>query len=173
MVRLGSGFFAVLVISFVVHEAAHARTGVALGQAMAVGLNHAVPLGGALTEGQAALVSIAGPIVTILIALVAFALARRSTAAMLFVLAAFVSRLLATIVSLFHPNDEMRVSLYLGLGPWLLPLLVTAGLGALAVLALRGHPIGWRGGLGLYLGGSLALGLILGLDRVLPPIVLG
>lgn len=154
-----------LVLTFVVHEAAHWAMGVALGHEMRVGLNGATAVGGGASARDAFLISAAGPFVTIVQALVAFQLvrSRASTLAYAMLFAACFMRFAAAVVSVAHPNDEARLSLALGWGPWTVPALVVAGLLALTWSAGTRLRIGWRMNALLYLTASVVVAALVAL----------
>ncbi|MDY8137420.1 hypothetical protein [Aquimarina sp. 2201CG5-10] len=116
-----------VVLSFFFHELAHWATGELLGYTMGMTLNSAF-----LTEGEyhtawhSNLISAAGPLFTILTAFLFFYVIRKTKNKYWypFLFFAFYSRLMAMIVSIFNPNDEARISAWLGLGYWILPLIV-------------------------------------------------
>ncbi|WP_299440002.1 hypothetical protein [uncultured Aquimarina sp.] len=116
-----------VVSSFFFHELAHFITGKLLGYEMGMTLNSAFLLEG---EYQSAwhqqLVSAAGPLFTMLQAFVIFYFIKKTNNKYWypFLFFAFYSRVLAMIISIFNPNDEARISAWLGLGYWMLPLLV-------------------------------------------------
>lgn len=147
--------FAVMLATFMLHEGAHGLAGAALGQAMEVSLNHARPVGGAAPKLQETLISAAGPAVTALGALLVLLSGWRMLLAFQIVFAAFLMRLLATVVSLRNPNDEMRVSESLGWSPWTLPIAVTSALFIIVLIVSAGARPGWRT-LGLTLLGAIA-----------------
>jgi len=84
-------------------------------------------------------VDAAGPLFTLLQAILAFVLLVRtgSRLAYPFVLSSLIMRILATGISVFNPNDEARLSLALGLGTWTLPLAMCIALLALTIAASR------------------------------------
>lgn len=164
-------YYAVLLLavlfSFVAHELAHWGAGEALGLDMTMSLNRAYVAGGAASPRDALIIGLAGPIFTIVQALVAAVfLWRGAVLAYAFVFAAFMMRLSATFVSFALPNDEMRASVALGLGAWTLPALVTLGLLALTIAASRRLGIGWRTNLLSYMVTSLATAAIVFSDRL-------
>ena len=59
-------------------------------------------------------------------------------------------------VSLFHFNDEARISDLLGLGPWTLPSLMVGVLLILTVVASRRLRLGWKTNAGAYLVSTVA-----------------
>ncbi|MBQ0735511.1 hypothetical protein [Aquimarina celericrescens] len=116
-----------VVSSFFFHELAHLVAGELLGYPMKMTLNSTF-----LAEGEYAnpwhqqLVSAAGPIFTIVISFVFFYIIRKTNNTYLypFLFFGFYMRFMAMIISIIHPNDEARISAWLGLGYWILPLLV-------------------------------------------------
>jgi hypothetical protein len=154
--------FVVVVILNLVHEAGHGLAGKAMGYDVIVRTNHAAVASGRFVSATDSLImSAAGPLVTVVIALAAWFYARRgSVLAAGVVLAALASRLLAAVVSLNYHNDEARISTALGLGKWTLFAIVILLLGLLAASALRGKHLGWRWYLGAYIGASLGTALV-------------
>jgi hypothetical protein len=153
-------------VTFLVHESAHWLVGQGLGYDMSMSLNGAAPRGGFATSADAMWVSAAGPIVTILQAVLAFwwLRARDSSAAYAMLFVAWFMRFAAMMVSLMHPNDEARISVFLGLGQWTLPALVVLSLLALLWSANRRLAIGWKVNLGSYALCSVAFALLVMLD---------
>lgn len=154
--------FAVVVVLNLVHEAGHGLAGKAMGYDVVVRTNHAAVASGAFKVASDSLImSAAGPLVTIAIALVAWLYARRGSGlAAGVVLAALVSRVIAAVASLNYPNDEARISIALGLGKWTLFGGVILLLGLLSASALRGKHLGWRWYLGAYIGASLGFAVV-------------
>ncbi|WP_109809358.1 hypothetical protein [Sphingosinithalassobacter portus] len=174
MIQFGLRFFLILVLTFLLHEGAHALSGLALGFPVEIGLNHVRPVGDVAPDAaQAMLMSAAGPVATIAIALVAWATIGRSVTGFLIVLAAFVCRAMAMVVSLWNPNDEMRISQALGIGAWTLPIVVTLLLAMLVWAAARGKRLRGRHWLALYISGSIALAAVVGADMMLPRLIVG
>ncbi len=168
--KLKPAFFLWLVVVFFVtnllHEGAHWLAGAAFGFDMRFGLN-AVRYLSPAEPWQRMVTDAAGPVFTILQGIVAYVLVQRSGSqlAFAFLYTAAFSRLTALLVSVMHPNDEARVSMYLGMGKWTLPVLVAGGLIALVVVASRRLALGWKDQLLCYLVASLAVSAIVGLDR--------
>ncbi|MDY6924196.1 MAG: hypothetical protein SWI22_09600 [Pseudomonadota bacterium] len=171
--RTGWGFYGLVFlagfVTFAVHEGGHWLAAALLGHEAYFGLNSAGARGTVGTVDQM-IISAAGPAVTAAQALIALWLvqARASAAAWIFLFWAAFMRLMATGVSLFHPNDEARISDWLGWGMWTLPVLVTVALlGLLAVGTMR-LGVGWKT-LGLtWLVASVAVSAVVGLDMVMP-----
>ncbi len=155
------GFF-----TFVLHEAAHWVAGITLGYDMEARLN-AVRATTFVLPFHKALIEAAGPLVTILQAFIAFAVVRRSRSntAFAFVYVATFMRLLATVISLFHPNDEARLSMYFGLGTWTLPIIVSFGLLMLTWRASQRLALTWKEHALCYLTTSASISLVVGVDR--------
>lgn len=169
---LRRSFFPWLILAFfvtnLVHEASHWLMGAALGFEMRFGLNGVSYLS-ASAPWQRALADIAAPTVTVLQAFIAYACVMRtaSVKAFGFLYAAFFMRLAASLISVIYPNDEARVSLFIGLGKWTLPALVTAVLLILVAKASKHLRLGWKDQLASYVIASLSISAIVALDRVL------
>jgi hypothetical protein len=158
-------FVFVFLITNLVHEGGHWLMATVLGLDPHFGLNivrYAVN-----APWQRALADAAGPLVTIVQGIFAFLVVKRSASvkAFAFLYAAAFMRTVAMLVSVMHPNDEARLSMYFGLGKWTLPILVAAGLIALAVKGSRRLGLTWKDHLLCYLVASLAVSAIVGLDR--------
>lgn len=170
--KLIASMFVVMFATFIIHEGAHALAGAALGHAMEVSTNHANPVGGAAPQQHATLISAAGPAATVLGAIAVLVSSWRMLLAFQIVLAAFLMRLLATGVSLFNPNDEMRISSSLGWNPWALPIAVTAVLLLVTLLVAAGARPSWKSvGLSL-LGAAAAIALATAGESYLPQLTI-
>ncbi len=141
---------------------AHGLAGKAMDYSVIVRSNHASVEGGVFRSATDALImSAAGPLVTLVIALVAWPMARRgSKLAAGVVFAALASRLIAAVVSLNYPNDEARISLALGFEKWTLFAVVIVSLAALTVSVLRRQSVDGRWYLGAYIGASAGFALL-------------
>ncbi len=158
--------------TFMLHEAAHYFAGFVLGYDMTARLNGVSSLTPALAVHKA-IIDAAGPLMTIAQAAVAFILLTRFKLPNTFVpafaflyFAAFM-RVLATGVSIFNLNDEARLSMYLNLGTWTLPIIVSMTLVLLTWRASRLLALNWKQHLACYLTASIAVSLVVGLDRLL------
>ena len=170
--RTGRGFYVLMFIAgfvtFVLHEGGHWLAALLLGHEAYFGLNSAGARGGVDTLDHM-IISAVGPAVTVVQALVALWLvqARASPAAWVFLFWAAFMRFMATVISLFNPNDEARISEWLGWGEWTLPVLVTAALfGLLAIGSLRLR-VSWRTLALSWVVASVAVSAVVGLDMAL------
>lgn len=171
--RTGWSFYGLVFVAgfvtFLLHEAGHWLAAVLLGHEAYFGLNSA----GArnpVSATEEAIISAAGPMVTIVQGLVALWLvqARASAAAWIFLFWAAFVRFMATVVSLFNPNDEARISEWLGWGMWTLPALVTLGLFGLLVIGSVRLKVGWKTLALTWVVASAAVSAVVGLDMIIP-----
>jgi hypothetical protein len=164
-------FYAILfcigILSFVIHEFAHWIAGVALGHDMVASPNHVWPRG-AVSAGDLLVICAAGPLVTVAQGIAGVWLVRLGRPMFGFALLymAFFMRLLATVISLFNPNDEAKVSQLLGVGTWTLPLMVVAGLFILFLSSSRKLELKFRDQLFCFVVASVVISLIVGVDTV-------
>jgi hypothetical protein len=156
-----AGFF-----TFILHEAAHWVAGTTLGYDMQMRLN-AVTATSAVLPLHKAVIDAAGPLATILQAVVSFALVirYRANSAFVFLYMPAFMRVLATVISVFNSNDEARLSIYWGLGPWTLPLMVSVSLLFLFWRASRHLQLTWKEQLFCYVVASASVSLVVGADR--------
>lgn len=119
--------FIAVVFTWILHEMAHWLTGTLMGYNMLMSLNKVFPASGYNAKIDYHLVSAAGPLITLLEAIIVFILIRRRKRIVLypFLFACFYTRLLATFMSFHRLNDEARISSALGVGSFTLPLIVT------------------------------------------------
>ena len=147
--RTGIGFYLLAFVAgfvtFALHEGGHWAVAELLGYEAHYGLNRAGARA-ATDPVHIALITAAGPVVTIVQGLLALWLvqARRSAAAWIFLFWAAFMRLMATVISLWNPNDEARLSEQFGLGAWTLPVVVTLALLALLAVGSRRIRAGWK-----------------------------
>ena len=170
--RTGAGFyglvFAAGFITFALHEGGHWLAGTLLGHEAHYGLNGAgVRANVTWTHGM--IIIAAGPAVTIAQGLIALWLvqARASAAAWVFLFWAAFMRFKATVITLWNPNDEARIGLELGLGPWPLPVVVTGGLFVLLAIGSRRLKMSWTTLALSWVVASVAASAIVGLDMVM------
>jgi hypothetical protein len=165
-------FYAELVliglVTYLLHEGAHWLAGTAMGLPMVAHLNGVV-LQVPASAGQHAIIDIAGPLVTIVQALFAYAMVKRSASLRAFgylYMAGFM-RIVAGFISFIYLNDEARFSRFLQLPAFVVPLVVGLFLFALIVLASRRLQLGWKTQVACYLVASLTLSLIVGGDMLM------
>ena len=169
--RTGAGFYGLVFIAgfvtFALHEGGHWLAAVLLGHEAYFGLNSAGARGTVSTVDHM-IISAVGPAVTAVQALVAFWLvqARASAAAWIFLFQAAFMRFMATVISLFNPNDEARISEWLGWGMWTLPVLVTVALFALLAVGSLRLRVGWKTLLLTWGVASIAVSAVVGLDML-------
>ncbi len=171
--RTGAGFYGLVFvagfITFVLHEGGHWLAANLLGYETFFSLNSAGTRS-VVPWAHHALISAAGPAVTIVQALIALWLvqARSSAAAWVFLFWAAFMRFMATVISLFNANDEARISEWLGWGMWTLPVIVTGALFVLLAIGSRRLQVSWKT-LGLtWVVASVAVSAVVGLDMIIP-----
>ena len=171
--RTGVGLYGLVFvagfITFALHEGGHWLAALLLGHDAFYGLNSAGARGTVSTVDHM-IISAAGPAVTVAQALVALWLvrARDSAAAWVFLFWAAFMRFMASVITLFNPNDEARISEWLGWGLWTLPALVTLGLfGLLAVGSLRLN-VSWKTLALTWLVATASVSAVIGLDMIIP-----
>lgn len=170
--KTGWGFFGLVFaagfVTFAVHEGGHWLAATLLGHEAFYGLNSAGARGAVGVTDQM-IISAAGPAVTVVQALVALWLvqARASAAAWVFLFWAAFMRLMASVMSLFHANDEARISDWLGWGLWTLPVLVTVALFGLLAIGTVRLKMGWKTLALTWLVASVAVSAVVGLDRLI------
>lgn len=131
-----------VLFTFLVHELAHWAMGTGLGNEMRMTLNSAYPAAKIYQETwHFSLVTLAGPVITLLQALAAFFLLRSGRHPYLypFLLTPLIMRLLAGAMNAINPNDEGRLGQALGIGLYTLPALVCSVLAILVYQTSRRH----------------------------------
>ncbi|QYF87034.1 hypothetical protein [Brevundimonas sp. PAMC22021] len=128
-------------------------------------LNGSVPSSPTSPQDHA-LISTAEPAITVLQALIAltFVRTRHGLTAFALLFAAAFMRVVAQGLSFILPNDEARVSTWLGIGFWTLPILVSLALIACTIWASQRLGLTWRFNAMAYLVASLAVSAIVGAD---------
>ena len=119
-----------VLVMALLHEFGHWAMGTLLGNEMAMSLNLAPVLGTYHESWHEHAVTAAGPAITMIQAGVFYGLIRTTGNASLmpFLLAAGVHRVMAAGMNMVNPNDEGRLSEWLGLNLYVLPLVVSGGL---------------------------------------------
>jgi hypothetical protein len=137
-----------VVFSWGIHELAHWLTATALGYEAVMTLNTVSLKNGAYQQDwHWILVSIMGPVVTIIQALVVYyRLVKKGWQPALFpfLLVAPYMRFLAGVMNLFNLNDEGRISHFLGIGDFTLSIIVSVFLGVLVFKASKKYKPGWK-----------------------------
>lgn len=170
--RIGPEFYGLLLIvgfvTFALHEGGHWLAATLLGHDAFYGLNGAGTRAD-ISRTDLLIVTAAGPAVTVLQGLVAFALtrARHGLTAFAFLYFAAFMRLMALGISFLHLNDEARISQMLGWGAFTLPAVVAGVLVVLTVMAGRALRLSWRTWLFSWLAASATVALIVWLDAAL------
>lgn len=153
-------FILATIATFILHEGAHFAIGEALGYDMWVNINSAGLVRGAYAhDWQAHLVSAAGPLITLAQGIIAYVMVRkrRSVLAFGFLFAALLMRVVAMMMTLTQPNDEARISEWLGFGPWTLHIAVVALLLWLTVRSGLHLKLRWTGWLMTYVAVSIGI----------------
>ncbi len=159
--------FAVL-FTWVAHEYCHWIVGRCLGYPMAMTLNSAyalTPSGNYNFDWEHQVSSAAGPIFTIFQAITVYLIMKYRNVPLLYstLFICFLSRFGATMLS-FKPNnfnDEARISHFLGIGDFTLPILVTVFLLVLVALTIRRYQFSAKFVfLNFLLTGTLIYGLV-------------
>ncbi|HUQ96018.1 MAG TPA: hypothetical protein VM010_00025 [Chitinophagaceae bacterium] len=118
-----------VLFTWLIHEFAHWVTGEVLGNAMTLTLNASYPESGHYVKpGHDRAVSAAGPLVTLLQAVVFYPVLKRKARPFLypFLFVCLYMRLLAAVLNVINLNDEGRISTGLHLGTYTVSLVVCA-----------------------------------------------
>lgn len=117
-----------VLLSWVLHEFSHWAAGEMLGFNMGMSLNKTFELNPGMAQmSDSNIITIAGPVFTFCQALLFYWLIRKTGNRLLypFLFVCFYMRLFAALVSFRHLNDEANVSNNLGIGAYVLPVIVT------------------------------------------------
>ncbi|MEQ9266355.1 MAG: hypothetical protein RLN81_14090 [Balneolaceae bacterium] len=146
---------AAVLFTWLIHEFTHWLTSELLGYETVMRLNSAFSVKGQNpTEFHRAIISISGPLITILQALIVFYILKsRDWNKYLYPLlfTAFYMRLLAGIMNFINVNDEGRVGEYLGIGTFTLSIFVSLLLFYLVYQISKKYALNWKFQLGTYL----------------------
>lgn len=116
-----------VLLSWILHEFAHWTMGEYLGYTMGMTLNSSYPVNGSfLKDSHYQMVSAAGPVFTLLEAILMYVLMVQRTRLLLypFLFTCFYMRFFAMLISFRKPNDEARISIAMGFGKFTLPLIM-------------------------------------------------
>lgn len=137
-----------VILTWIIHEFAHWLTSELLGYKNTMRLNGTSFIKGQNpTEIHKAIISISGPIITILQGLIAFVFLKlRGWNKYLypFLFTAFYMRFLAGLMNLIMPNDEGRVGQFLGIGTLTLSIIISGFLFFLVYKISRKHKLNWK-----------------------------
>lgn len=163
----------IVIVCNALHEIGHLVAAKLLGYDAVIRLNSVSLVGGAENWRDAALVDAAGPLVTVLLAIIGVILSKRGgTLGPTIVFAALMMRILAAVVSLNMPNDEAQISEALGWGPWTLPAIVVGLLAVLMLVSVRRSGIGSNWLRGSWIGASIGFVIVVFGEPMLPAITL-
>jgi len=139
---------ATVLFTWLLHEFAHWITSEWLGYESIMRLNSVSAVDGQeQTDWHRVFISAAGPLVTILQGLVAFIILKfRNWNRLLypFLFTAFYMRFLAGFMNFIKPNDEGRISAFLQIGTFTLPLIVSALLFFMVYKISRKYQLNWK-----------------------------
>lgn len=142
-------------LTYLAHEFGHWAAGEAIGVEMWMSLNKAGPVDAYNTQLQQIIVALAGPAVTIALAIAAtfFLKGPFRYAAYGIVFFQFMLRFVAGGVTMMsdHPNDEAAAGILLGVGPYVITFAVAAFLFFLTWRAARIVRPGWLHNVGAYI----------------------
>ncbi len=136
--------FIAVFFSWELHEFSHWLAGTILGNSMSMTLNTTfVTNGKYLQNWHAHVVDAAGPLITLLEAIVCFFVLRKgkSLVAFPFLLACLYMRTLAGFMNIINPNDEGRLSLALGTDVFFVSLVVVSLLSFLVYRIVKAKKI--------------------------------
>ncbi|MCH2195539.1 hypothetical protein [Kordia sp.] len=143
-------FIGIVVVLFTwfIHEFAHWLTSELLGYKAFMRLNGVGTINREKpAEIHQAIISISGPIITILQAVIAFLLLKSKgwhKLLYLVLFTAFYMRFMAGIMNFMNPNDEARVGQYLGIGTHTLSLVVSIFLFTLVYIISKKYKLNWK-----------------------------
>ncbi len=118
---------AAVIVSWLIHEFAHWSTGELLGNEMVMTLNTSYPKAGIyLEDWHGTIISAAGPIITLIQAIIFYFLLKKGAGKFLFpfLLTCLYMRSVAGVINFINLNDEGRISRDLGLGSFTLPFII-------------------------------------------------
>lgn len=138
----------VVLLTWIIHEFTHWLTSELLGHEAIMQLNGtSVVKGSNPSRLEAAIISISAPIITILQGMIAFAILKSrnwNKYVYTFLFTAFYMRFLAGIMNVINLNDEGRVSAFLGIGTYTLPIIVSGLLFYMVYSISRKYEVNWK-----------------------------
>lgn len=137
-----------VLFTWFIHEFSHWLTSELLGYDAIMRLNGVGPKKGVYpTEGHQAIISISGPIITILQGIIFFFILQTkgwNKYLYPFLFTAFYMRFFAGVINFLNPNDEARVGQYLGIGTHTLSLIISVFLFVLVYKVSKKNKLTWR-----------------------------
>jgi len=137
-----------VIFTWILHEFAHWLTSESFGHETIMRLNGTSPIDGkSVTDWQKILISASGPLITLIQALTIFVVLKPDNwnkNLYPFLFTAFYMRLMAGIMNFINPNDEGRISAFLGIGTFTLPIIITGILFFLVYKISKKHHLGWK-----------------------------
>ena len=136
-----------VVITWVIHEFAHWLTSELFGYKTIMRLNGTSNLNGEIpTNGHSAIISTAGPLITFMQAIIVFPLLKHHWNKYLYpiLFTAFYMRLLAGLMNFINTNDEGRISEFLGIGTFTIPIIISCVLFYMVYKVSKRHNLDWK-----------------------------
>ena len=137
-----------MIITWIIHEFAHWLTSELFGYETIMRLNGTSPVNGEKpTDLHKNVISASGPVITIIQALVAFVFLKSwnwNKYIYLFLFTAFYMRILAGFMNLINPNDEGRISAFLEIGIFTLPIIVSGILFYMVYKTSSKYELNWK-----------------------------
>lgn len=137
-----------IIFTWIVHEFAHWTTSELLGYESIMRINGTSYVQGENpTEWHRTLVSISGPIITVLQGLIVFLILSKTKwnkYLYLFLFTAFYMRLLAGLMNFINLNDEGRISVFFNLGIFTLPIVVSGILFLMVYKISKRYTLNWK-----------------------------
>ncbi|WKD86974.1 hypothetical protein KCTC32516_02354 [Polaribacter huanghezhanensis] len=144
-----------VIFTWSIHEFAHWLTSELLGYKASMSINGTSLVNGQNpTDWHTLFISASGPIVTFLQGFIVFIILKTQNwnkYLYAFLFTAFYMRLLAGLMNFINPNDEGRISAFLGIGFFTLPILVSSLLFFMIYKISKKYSLNWRFQLGTYL----------------------
>ncbi len=142
-----AGIFTVIV-TWIIHEFSHWLISELFGYETIMKLNGTSTVSGENpTDLHKNIISASGPIVTIIQGLIAFLLLKSrnwNKYLYLFLFTAFYMRFLAGLMNFINPNDEGRISAFLEIGTFTLPIIVSGLLFFMVYKISRKNKLNWK-----------------------------
>jgi len=142
-----TGIFAVI-FTWIIHEFAHWLTSELFGYETIMKLNGTSPVSGENpSDLHKIFISASGPIITIIQGLIVFLILKSrnwNKYLYLFLFTAFYMRILAGLMNFINPNDEGRISAFLEIGTFTLPIIVSGILFFMVYKVSKKYQLNWK-----------------------------